>query len=292
MAPIADETPLSDTGQSMFKSVWTKRSLEAGFWLLLIGFFASLNSYIIIMDYARRSIEFFMYRLVVNEASSAFAIFLLVPFIHYWLKRFPLTLDHGVKTIAAHAGGAVIFSITHVLTMMALRELAFLMRGFTYLHAFEGGFFGFLEMLAYEFSKDLPVYLSFIIIIWTYRLHQTRKLQRRSLVGADTIMVKRGRGDRLLSLKDISYFQSSANYVRVFAGAEECLLRETLQNLEKRLNPDNFIRVHRSYIVRVDDIREIQALLSGGSQLELHSGAKIPVSRSYKDALNALLKAE
>jgi two-component system LytT family response regulator len=91
---------------------------------------------------------------------------------------------------------------------------------------------------------------------------------------------------------EIDWVESSGNYVCLHAGKESHLLRETLSGLESRLDPDRFIRIHRTAIVRIDQIKELQPLFHGEYEVVLRDGTRLTLSRSYRDRLQSLLGKE
>ena len=84
-----------------------------------------------------------------------------------------------------------------------------------------------------------------------------------------------------LSVSDISYIEAKADYSFAYTQSGGYLVNESISTLEQRLQDEGFIRVHRSYLVNIDDVRDIEvAKQSGSIQLTLErSGACIPVSR-------------
>lgn len=92
-----------------------------------------------------------------------------------------------------------------------------------------------------------------------------------------------------LRTDEIDWIESSGNYVCLHVGSESHLLRETMSSLEARLDPTSFIRIHRTAIVNVDRIKELQPLFHGEYEVVLRSGARLTLSRSYRDRLQCLL---
>jgi len=84
---------------------------------------------------------------------------------------------------------------------------------------------------------------------------------------------------------DIRWISAEENYVRICAGTESHLLRETMARLEKRLDPQMFLRVHRSSIVNLQFLKEVRSEADGESTVVLTSGEKIPMSRSYRSRI-------
>ncbi len=89
---------------------------------------------------------------------------------------------------------------------------------------------------------------------------------------------------------DIEYAEAAGNYVRLHVGAAEHLLRETLTELEAGLDPRRFARIHRSSIVNVGYVVELQPWFSGDYMVLLRSGAKLKLSRSYRQGVEAKLR--
>jgi len=92
-----------------------------------------------------------------------------------------------------------------------------------------------------------------------------------------------------LPVKEIDWVEAADNYIRIHAGGKEHLMRETLQSLEGRLDPERFLRVHRSAIVNIDRIRELQPMFHGDYALRLCDGTELTLSRKYKDKLGESL---
>ncbi|HUD55624.1 MAG TPA: LytTR family DNA-binding domain-containing protein [Terracidiphilus sp.] len=101
-----------------------------------------------------------------------------------------------------------------------------------------------------------------------------------------TRIVFKSRGRILfLPVGDIRWISAEENYVRICAGTESHLLRETMARLEKRLDPQMFLRVHRSSIVNLQFLKEVRSEADGESTVVLTSGEKIPMSRSYRSRI-------
>ncbi len=88
-----------------------------------------------------------------------------------------------------------------------------------------------------------------------------------------------------LKTDEIDWIEAAGNYVRLHVGREGHLLRETMNRLEAKLNPDKFLRIHRSTLVNIDRIKELQPLFSGDYTVILRDGRQLTLSRSYRDKL-------
>jgi two-component system, LytTR family, response regulator len=92
-----------------------------------------------------------------------------------------------------------------------------------------------------------------------------------------------------LPVTDIRWIGAEENYVRISTASETHLLRETMAHLEKRLDPQIFLRVHRSSMVNLQYVKEVRSEPDGESAVVLTSGEKIPMSRSYRARIQNLL---
>ncbi len=77
--------------------------------------------------------------------------------------------------------------------------------------------------------------------------------------------------------------------MRLHAGGDEHLLRETMSKLEAQLDPGKFLQIHRSTIVNLDRIKEMQPSFHGEHEVILRDGTRLTLSRSYRDKLQELL---
>ncbi|HSJ14440.1 MAG TPA: LytTR family DNA-binding domain-containing protein [Longimicrobiales bacterium] len=107
----------------------------------------------------------------------------------------------------------------------------------------------------------------------------------------ERIVVRSGGRILILRVEDIDWLEAASNYVRIHAGGRQYLLRDTMSNLEARLDPGHFVRIHRSTIVRMDRIKELEPLFQGDYVLILEDGTRLTSSRGYRDKLQSLLQA-
>jgi two-component system LytT family response regulator len=94
-----------------------------------------------------------------------------------------------------------------------------------------------------------------------------------------------------LPAREIEFIQSAGKYVKVFAQGRCHLLRQPLYELESRLDPRHFVRVHRTSIVNVEQIVEMHPLFHGDCELVLRRGTRLPLSRRYRDHFERFLVA-
>ncbi len=116
-------------------------------------------------------------------------------------------------------------------------------------------------------------------------LEQIKEPQRYS----ERLVVKTGGRVFFLNTDEIDWIEAEGNYVSIHTGAKAYLLRETISSLETQLDPREFVRIHRSAIVRLDRIKELQPWSHGEYHVILHDGTQLTLSRSYRDKLQAAL---
>jgi len=89
-----------------------------------------------------------------------------------------------------------------------------------------------------------------------------------------------------LPVSDIRWIGAEGNYVRLCTATESHLLRETMARLEERLDPRGFLRVHRSFIVNLQYVKEVRREANGDSVVIMDKGNKVALGRSYRSLLN------
>jgi two-component system, LytTR family, response regulator len=105
----------------------------------------------------------------------------------------------------------------------------------------------------------------------------------------DRLVIKAGGRITFLSTDEINWIEADDKYVHLHTSKATPMVRQTLSAMEAQLDPQKFRRVHRSAIVNVERITELQPLFSGEYSILLGDGTKLTLSRSYKDKLFELL---
>jgi two-component system LytT family response regulator len=119
-------------------------------------------------------------------------------------------------------------------------------------------------------------------------LMQTRRVVAPSEYVA-RLAVRVDDGIELVRASDIDWIQAEDDYARIHVADRSRLVRDTMAELERSLDPKQFIRVHRSVIVNIDRVRAIRPLANGRYVLVLTTGARIETSRARRSALSAAL---
>ena len=95
----------------------------------------------------------------------------------------------------------------------------------------------------------------------------------------------------VIKTDDIDWIEAADYYASIHTGGASYLLRETLTDLESRLDPDRFFRVHRSAIVNLDRVREVHPLFRGDCALILSDGSRVKLSRKRREDFERLFTA-
>jgi len=106
---------------------------------------------------------------------------------------------------------------------------------------------------------------------------------------ANRIAIRTGGHVVLVKTQNIDWVEAADNYVCLHCGGETHVVRETMNSFERRLDTNRFLRIHRSTIVNLDRIKEMQPWFRGDYQVVLHDGTKLTLSRSYRDRLRTVL---
>lgn len=104
----------------------------------------------------------------------------------------------------------------------------------------------------------------------------------------DRFITKRGGRLRMVPANEIEWIEARGNYVHLHHPDGPFLIRETLASLSDTLNPERFLRVHRSAIVALPEVLEVAKRPAGDHELWLRSGARVPLGRSYRPAFTSV----
>jgi two-component system LytT family response regulator len=106
---------------------------------------------------------------------------------------------------------------------------------------------------------------------------------------ATRLVVKSAGRTVFVRVDEVDWIEADDYYAKLHVAGKTHLLRETMGSLEARLDPARFFRAHRSAIVNLDRVREVQFLFRGEHVVILHDGTKLKLSRSRLEKLEAML---
>ena len=264
---------------------------------LLVGWF-SINVLVLatttMMEFYRAGKSIPVWEPFCWEISSQLIILLLIPlgiFVsNRWLEKLNLK-----ARLLVHAVLTVPFSALHIAGMVGIRQLWYSFMGSHY----EFGNL-FVELL-YEYRKDAQSYLTIALIIFGYRFIVRRLQGEASYLVKDEesetaepespperLLIKKLGREFLIQTADIEWIEASGNYANLHIKDSVYPMRITMDKVEKLL-PKNFIRIHRSTIVNLEHIQEIQPLDTGDYQVTLRTRKVLMLSRRYREEFKTSL---
>jgi len=103
--------------------------------------------------------------------------------------------------------------------------------------------------------------------------------------------IKTGEAVVFIRAAEVDSIEAEGNYVRLNVANSSYLLRETLNSVESKIDPRMFVRIHRSTIVNMNRVKELQIWARGEYRVVLQNGACHPLSRGYREHFDTLIKA-
>lgn len=272
-----------------------RRWVEYGFWLVMIGGNCVANSIVVLMELRRDGSGIEPWKPVVWELSSALLWLLLVlPGMAWFTRRHPFQWGGWGRQALRYLGASVVVCLLHVLGMVALRKLAYAGMGMEY------EFGPWPRELLYEYLKDVRSFAYIVLTMEAYRALLRRWQGEASLLTApeegpalerverpERFLVRKLGREFLVAAADIEWLQAAGNYVNLRVRGHDYPLRSTIAGIEAQLDPERFVRIHRSYIVNLAQVASIEPLDSGDARVHLHDATVLPCSRRYRAGLRA-----
>lgn len=271
-----------------------RRAWEIGAWVTFAVTTATFNAITVALEFSRRVEAVALWKPFLWEYSSLVVTLALVPAVIAYERRFPIRFDTWLRSLPWHVLGSLGYSVVHVVGMVALREVVYAAAGERY----DFGHWG--REFLYEYLKDVRGYAFILAVVLTYRFVLLRlQGEVRLLVAPETgpptepvdrperFLVRKLGSEFLVAARDVEWLEAAENYVNLHVRGHAYPLRSTMNAIEKRLDPQRFVRVHRRYIVNLDCLAQIQPLDTGDAKLVLKDGTQLQCSRTYRDRLRA-----
>lgn len=286
-------TPLPP-GHDLARDHRRRRWFVVAFWLVLFGSSAVSGTITNGIDAERYHVAFAAWQLATFEFSSAVVSLLALPFLLIACDRWPLHADTWRRRLPLYFLGSVAWCAFHVTGMNLIRMGVFHLKGMQYDP-------GSIDLLAiYEYLKDVRTFFMIVAVEHLVEWFGRRLKGEASLLAApeegppvepvdrpERFLVRKLGQDFLVATADIEWAQASGNYVNLRVRGRDYPLRSTLAALEARLDPALFVRVHRSYVVRLAQVTSIEPLDAGDARLHMADGSQLPCSRRYRESLRA-----
>jgi hypothetical protein len=269
-----------------------ERRVLARVWLLAIVFLAGvaiINSLTQLTEAERAGVPYDPRVPWILEVSSVLMLFLLVPLVALFERRFPLTPDTWRTALLWHVLGSVGFSALHVLGMWALRSVTYaLWLGRDYVF-----FDNVVTDALYEYRKDLLPYAVIVLLLSLTRgLEEHRReaaVARSEARETGRLTLKTGGRTLYLDARSLDWASAAGNYVEIRANGASHLARISLSALEQQLGDAGVevARVHRSHIVNLAKVREVAPARDGDFRILMADGAELRGSRRFRHTLPA-----
>lgn len=257
-------------------------------WAAALGLSFGTRSWTLVTDAARARFPMSWGEALTLEGTSHVVIFALLPAIYWAHRRWPMRQDW--RNIAVHALGSVVFCVVHVVAMVALRLALYPLVAD---RAYEYG--GALDRLIYEYGKDVVTYAILSASTIAFAQFLVRREEAKPPEPAppppaqplERFAVRKRGKEILLATGDIAWIEAAGNYAVLHVGGETYEVRSSLTKLEGELDPRRFVRVHKSYMVNIARVREVEPWMSGDWRIKMDDGAEVSLSRRYRDRFEA-----
>ena len=280
--------------QTLNRYLARRRFFETAFWILFFVVEAAANSTTALIDMRRGDPDFPAWKPLLWESSGTLIWLPLLLMLIAGDRRYPLRWDNWRMNLPRHLFITVVLSLLHVSGMVLVRKLVYAALGQHY------DFGSWRVYWFYEYLKDVRTYFYLLAFVYFYRLLLLRLQGEASLLAApdegpplepverpERFLVRKLGKEFLIAANDIEWLEAAGNYVNLHLRGHLYPLRSTMAAIESRLDPARFRRVHRSYIINLDQLAQIEPLDTGDAQLLLRNGQRLPCSRKYRGALRA-----
>jgi len=253
------------------------------FWAIAMAISLAAHVHVAMTEAARRGADASLGHALALELSSHLTIAAILPALYWLHRRWPLTEG---RNLAVYLLAVVPFSLAHSLGMSALRWLWFIaILGQPHTLPLS------LDQLLYELAKDLVVFTAINAGIFALPHLLGRIKPPAPLPAAQRparfAVRQRGR-EVMVETADIDWIEAAGNYAVLHVKGETFEIRSSLARLETELDPERFVRVHKSHIVNITRVTEVTPWVSGDWRIRLHDGAEVNLSRRYRDRFEAL----
>lgn len=109
---------------------------------------------------------------------------------------------------------------------------------------------------------------------------------KRDTQPLERIIVKTNGRIIFLKVNEVDWMEAAGNYIKLHVGNESHLVRETMNNIEKQLHPEKFVRIHRSTIINIERLKELQPWFNGEYKVILTTNTQVMMSRGYRENFN------
>lgn len=206
----------------------------------------------------------------------------VTPWVFQLTHRFPVLGPARWRHGLIHAGATVGLTLWLILLSCFLAAWVY-----------HGRWLPTLVELREEYTAN-GLLLVFALLAFVAGLHARRLDNVQTMAGTAApsphlaqIPVKHRGRTHLINVADIDWIEAQGNYVALHVGGASHLVRESLSALERQVDGERFVRIHRGAIVALARIRSLKPIANGDAMLEMTNSAEVRVSRSYRKGLAA-----
>jgi hypothetical protein len=203
--------------------------------------------------------------------------------VRYLVRRLGTFQDATPAGLILHVFAALLITSTHLVWFWQVSS-----RASPFLDAPGTRFGAYAFFFVFWFLIDLLLYWA---ILARPERNQITQEQLASNATTESYSVRKGRSQHLVRTADIRWIEAQGYYAALHTGSGSFLLRRSLTRLEDELDPENFIRIHRSTIVNVDYVNGLTTNDSGSCLVMLADGTHRSVSRNGRRKLRSVLPA-
>ncbi len=269
-----------------------RRWYETGFVLLFVTINSAVNSAVSLIDIRRYHLSIQDWEPYVWAYTSDALTLALIPLAVIFVIRLPATWKNWRARLPWYVLASMIYSLIHVNGMIALRMLVYAVVDRHY------DFGNWSVGMVYAYMKDVRSFFAIVLISTCYRFILLRLQGEVKLLDAPDIgppvesierpqrfLVRKLGKEFLINVDEIERLEAQGNYVNLHVRGRAYPLRSTMAGIASSLDPTKFIRVHRSHLINLDQLVEIEPLDTGDARLKLRDGAVVPCSRNYRASL-------
>ncbi|MDP3738052.1 MAG: LytTR family DNA-binding domain-containing protein [Hyphomonadaceae bacterium] len=230
------------------------------------------------------------------EISSVAMVVALSPAIGWMVWKVPPTDEMSappwLRFLGLHFAAACVFSLLHIVGMVAIRKLGYAAAGSDYVFAYRGDV---VLPFVYEWRKDVLTYASNGVAYWTWGVWLAHQAAQALLVAPPVsatsdarIEIRNGARVTLVEPAQIAWIEAAGNYVEIHAGGVTHLARGTLAAFAEKLAGRGFVRIHRSRLVNRARVKAFKPTQSGDLEITLDDDYVIMGSRRFRAAMESV----
>lgn len=206
---------------------------------------------------------------------------LAIPLIHK-VRNLSSTLN-SAKPWAFHIVAGLLFVTAHIY-VSNLSDWYFFERDWTIAGSFQ---FVFTVRFLYE----LLIYLGITGVMYSLQNVELKYRDEHTSIYPTSIEVKKSGKVMYVKIQDISWIEANDNYINIYSNGRPHILRKKLKEIKQDLDPSVFQQIHRSSIVNIKAVKELETHADGGCMVHLKNGTTLKATKTYRKSLKAKLAA-